>query len=54
MAQLTVLVPFRVSPEDATVLDAEVQSQQSTRSNILRTFIRSLDTATKQEALQKI
>lgn len=54
MATLTVFVPVRVSPEDATVLDAEAQSQQSTRSSILRCLIRSLDTATKQKAAPSV
>lgn len=52
MATLTVFVPLRVSPKDATVLDAEALSQQSTRSNILRTLIRSLSTPQKQAPVE--
>lgn len=43
MANLTVFVPLRVSPEDALTLSITAKSQQETRSEILRKLIRSLE-----------
>ncbi len=54
MATLTVFVPLRVSSSDAITLETAARSQQLTRSAVLRTLIRSIDTATKQEAAQRV
>ncbi len=49
MAHLTVFVPFRVSPDEATALTAAAKSQRTTRSNVLRQLVHSLSSKTQAE-----
>jgi len=43
MADLSIYVPVRLRPEDAISLDRAAQSQGATRSEVLRSLIRSLN-----------
>ncbi len=52
MAKYSVLVPFRVSPEDALTLATAAKQHKLTRSDILRQLVRSLSKTALEEEIE--
>lgn len=44
---LSVYIPFKVTPEDAIMLNTVAQDRQATHSEVLRQLIRSLNASTR-------
>lgn len=52
MAKYSVLVPFRVSTEDALTLATVAKQHKLTRSDILRQLVRSLSKTALEEEIE--